>query len=141
MGKQYGARIISKVLELQAAGYTQREIAKELGFEITQIKDLIKRVPEKTAEGRNHRDIFRTATETCAYINARKRLADQEARTRNSTLPVFSSNCWKDVRPEVKFTVIDKYKSRYTLKDMCEFFDVSRKRLLCVPAAKEKQDG
>lgn len=30
------------------------------------------------------------------------------------------------MRPEVKFTVIDKYKSRYTLKDMCEFFDVSR---------------
>lgn len=38
MGKQYGAKIISKVLELQTAGYTQREIAKELGFETTQIK-------------------------------------------------------------------------------------------------------
>lgn len=51
MGKQYGARIISKVLELQAAGYTQREIAKELGFEITQIKDLIKRYRRKQRKG------------------------------------------------------------------------------------------
>jgi transposase len=51
MGKQYGARIISKVLELQAAGYTQREIAKELGFETTQIKDLVKRYRRKQRKG------------------------------------------------------------------------------------------
>ena len=51
MGKQYGARIIRKVLELQEAGFTQREIAKELGFETIQIKELVKRYHRKQRKG------------------------------------------------------------------------------------------
>ena len=30
------------------------------------------------------------------------------------------------MKPEVKYVVIDKYKGKYTVKDMCEFFNVSR---------------
>ena len=47
MGKQFGAEILPKVLELKKQGYTHQRIGEELGYTKVQIKKLVERYNRK----------------------------------------------------------------------------------------------
>ncbi len=49
MGKQYGAEILTKVLERKKQGYTHQMIGEELGYTQKQIKNLLYRQRKKKA--------------------------------------------------------------------------------------------
>lgn len=48
MGKHYGEKILSEVLNLKSQGFTHNEIAKQFGLQKEQITELIKRYNKNT---------------------------------------------------------------------------------------------
>jgi hypothetical protein len=68
----------------------------------------------------------RTTSYTTNHDSVRNGVENQRAGARIGIIPVFSSSCWKDVRPEIKYMAMEKNRGKYPIKLMCEFFEVSR---------------
>lgn len=126
MSKQFGDKIIEKILELKEQGYTKRQLGEQLGFDYQQIKELLKRYYRKQRKGISvsrpkGRPRCRELT-TTQEKDLRIKQLEREVELYRSFLQAAGRN----VRPEIKYTVIQRHAGKYPIKQMCEFFEVSR---------------
>lgn len=95
--------------------WARKEADNELGYPLQS-------PPRKDA----HRSKERTAKKAINKRPGSHGAADTGTGASGGFVPFFSSSCWKDVRPEIKYTAILSNASKYPVKFMCAFFEVSR---------------
>ena len=121
--KQYPEWVKEQVRERIAAGETQKQLSKELGISRYSIQSWCGLRPETK--------LWQLAPMPKGRPKKNKTIEDYEKENKRLRMEValmrdFLQSDRKDVRPKVKYAVINRHRNEYAVSVMCKFFEVSR---------------
>ena len=119
--RHYSEEQIESIKEMERKGMTHREIGKEAGLEMKQVRKLLERQRTRDSPG-SCPQTKREAAKNTNDVTA----TDTGTGTGSGSMKGFSARCWKEVRKSVKYAAIESTREKYGVSYLCAYFGVSR---------------